>query len=303
MPPIRRVAIILPSGPPVAANLEAGIAWLQRCGVDVVAPRMRSEGHATCPAYLADTDDARAEALAEALCRADVDAVWAGRGGVGAFRTLQALPGQGAGAIAASPQRPLIGLSDITALLLARLHAGATAVHGPVVTMLAIQDRPSQAAIRAFLRDPDRGMRLRAGVRAGRRGVAADGTLVAGNLALLAGCCGLPEQPRLDGALLLVEDVGEPDWRIDRFMAQLERAGALRGLRGLGVGDFGPNPLGAAAEHTLLAWADKLGIPALCGLPLGHRRRNVPLPLGRPARLLPNTGVLEVAAAASGGAT
>ncbi len=302
MPPIRRVAVVLPSGLPAAAHLAAGIAWLQGCGVEVVPPRQRDLADADCPAYLAGPDEARAEALAEALRWADVDAVWAGRGGVGAFRTLQALSGARTDAIAASPQRPLIGLSDITALLLARLHAGASAVHGPVVTMLAIQDRPSQAATRAFLRDPGRGLHLRAGVRATRRGVAAEGHIVAGNLALLAGCCGLPEQPRLEGALLLVEDVGEPDWRIDRFLAQLERAGALRGLCGLGVGDFGPNPLGAAAERTLLAWADRLGVPALCGLPLGHRRRNAPLPLGRQARLDPCAGTLEVAPAAPGGA-
>lgn len=296
MPAIARVAVVLPSGSPPPERLEAGLAWLRGAGLEVVPPRPRTPGG---PSYLAGDDALRARELVEALRDSDVDAVWCGRGGVGALRTLTAIDRAGLGAaLGARPEVPLIGLSDATPLLLARVARGGAAIHGPVGIQLPRMAPATDAAMRAWLRAPEALPTLEAPAHAARRGTRVEGEVVAGNLAMLAATTGTPEQPRLAGKLLLVEDIGEPDWRIDRFLAQLERAGALEGLAGLGLGTFeGCTPEGGA-EAVLMAWAERLDVPALAGLPFGHGADVMPLALGRRALLDPAGGVLAQPAAA-----
>ncbi len=291
MPAITRVAVVLPSGSPPPERLEAGLAWLRSAGLEVLPPRPRPEGG---PTFLAGDDALRADELVEALCHADVDAIWCGRGGVGALRTLMTIDRAGASdALGARPELPLIGLSDATPLLLARSARGGSAIHGPVGIQLPRLAPATDAAMRAWLRQPDELPTLVAAPGAPRRGGGVSGPLVAGNLAMLAATTGTPEQPRLDGAILVVEDIGEPDWRVDRFMAQLERAGALAGLRGLGLGTFeGCTPAGGV-EAVLMAWAERLDVPALAGLPFGHGADVMPLALGRIAELDPICGELR----------
>lgn len=296
---VRTIQIVLPSGRPPAGALEAGVAWLAERGFPVRLPH--PDTPAAPQAFLAATDLARAEGLAFALAADDVDLVWCGRGGTGSLRTLAALdrldrhldghrdadtaPGGGRREaapppLAAHPQRPLMGLSDATPLLLSRLAAGGTAVHGPVVTMLPRLDAASADALIAWLDDPGVYPALPASHGAPRLGSSVRGPLVAGNLAMLAASCGTPEQPVLDGAILLVEDINEPDWRLDRFCAQLHRSGALAGLRGLAIGDFDAASPDGPSEAVLLDWAARLGVPALCGLPVGHGARCFPVLLG-----------------------
>ena len=290
MPAIARVAVVLPSGAPPPERLAAALDWLRDAGLEVLPPRPRPAGG---PSFLAGDDALRAAELVEALRDADVDAVWCGRGGVGALRTLTAIDQAGLGdALGARPQLPLIGLSDATPLLMARAARGGAAIHGPVGIQLPRLAAATDAAIRAWLRDPAVLPTLVAAPGAMRRGGQAEGTVIAGNLAMIAATTGSPEQPQLDGKLLLVEDIGEPDWRIDRFLAQLERSGALRGLRGLGLGTFeGCTPDGGA-EAVLMAWADRLDVPALAGLPFGHGADVMPIALGRFAVLDAEQGTL-----------
>lgn len=290
MAAITRVAVVLPSGAPPPERLEAGLAWLRDAGIAVVPPWPRPAGG---PSFLAGDDDLRAAELVAALRDADVDAIWCGRGGVGALRTLTAIDNAGlSAALGARPSLPLIGLSDATPLLLARAARGGAAIHGPVGIQLPRLALGTDAAMRAWLREPSSLPSLVAAAGGARRGCRAEGRVIAGNLAMLAATTGTPEQPSLDGALLLLEDIGEPDWRIDRFMAQLERAGALRGLRGLGLGTFeGCSPEGGA-EAVLLAWADRLGISALAGLPFGHGADVMPIAIGRHAVLDVDQGIV-----------
>ena len=270
--PIRRVRLVLPSSPvPDPAALEAGVAWLRANGVDVLPPLDGGQGPL---AHLAGSDEHRAAALLSALEEPQVDAVWCGRGGSGALRTLDALDAVSVGALARSPARPLIGLSDATALLLARHRCAGLAVHGPVITQLARLDEASQEALLAWLNDPQTPPAL-----AGRAGQGrAEGPLVAGNLALLSSVCGTPEQPDLSGRLLLLEEIGEPTYRVDRMIAQLARAGALEGLRGLALGTF--EGCHETVETCLIQWAERLGVPWCAGLPVGHGAACVPVVLG-----------------------
>ena len=273
--------------------MEAGVAWLVGHGVEVVFDLAESEPPL---AFLAAADDDRAIGLVDALDDDSVDAVWCGRGGTGATRTLSALDAlrPGASAIASGRTRPLIGLSDATPLLIARSTAmvPGLAIHGPVITQLPRLDPSSQAALVAWLGDPDVMPTLVSSSSAAAVAGRVEGRLVAGNLAMLAACCGTPEQPQLAGAILLVEDIGEPAWRADRFMAQLARAGALRGLRGLALGTFEDCTPDGGVEAVLVGWARSIGIPCLGGLPVGHGAACWPVALGLASRLDADCGVL-----------
>jgi muramoyltetrapeptide carboxypeptidase len=139
--------------------------------------------------------------------------------------------------------------------------------------------------------------------RAGRvvkvRAGVAEGRLAGGNLSLLQCLIGTPFFPDLDGALLVLEDVNEALYRIDRMLAHLRAAGALARLRGVLVGRFN----GLAREITdgsfgldkvLEHYFAPLGIPVLAGLPIGHIDDQWTIPLGVRARMDAEAGTLEL---------
>jgi muramoyltetrapeptide carboxypeptidase len=131
------------------------------------------------------------------------------------------------------------------------------------------------------------------GVAAGARtlrGGRAEGRLVGGNLALLAALAGTPFAPQYDGAILVLEDVGEPTYRVDRMLRQLALSGALAKLSGIAAGQFteGSDPGDAASrglDDVLREAADLAGVPAVAGLPFGHVADQWTLPLGARAEL------------------
>ncbi len=315
------VAVVLPSSPPHrAGHLHDGLDVLRKLGVDARPPVDRAD-HAL--PHLAGNDALRARELAAALSAADVDAVWCGRGGSGALRTLHVLAGaqswanQTAGSstprlvalddaaasfAAIDPSRrdiPLVGLSDATALLLARAFGdvAGVAIHGPVVTQLPKLDAGSADALATWLRAPDRLPVLiaeddeTAGV--GMVGGQAEGRLVAGNLSMLASCAGTPESIDTDGAILVIEEVAEPAYRIDRMIAQLKRAGCLDGLAGLAWGTFTDCPRPDLVADCLADWSTMLGVPTAGSFPIGHGVRCRPVALGLRYRLRADDGVLE----------
>jgi muramoyltetrapeptide carboxypeptidase len=177
----------------------------------------------------------------------------------------------------------LVGFSDITALHAWAARAHLVTLHAPVVTQLgALPAEDAQALI--DLREgatppPIEGLRRAAG--SGR----AEGVLLGGNLEIVSRLAGTPWQLDLDGAILLLEEVGEQPYRIDRALTQLELAGALEGVRGVVIGDLHrcedrDKPDGPSAEEVIVERLGRLGVPLWLGLPLGHGARNRAVPLG-----------------------
>jgi muramoyltetrapeptide carboxypeptidase len=119
----------------------------------------------------------------------------------------------------------------------------------------------------------------------------ADGTLLGGNLTLLAATAGTRHQPDLTGAILLIEEVNEAAYRVDRMIVQLKRSGWFDGLAGVAVGSFTACP---DAGRVLAEHLNGLGIPVLAGLPIGHGPTRFTVPLGVPAHLDADTGTLTV---------
>ncbi|WP_248343087.1 S66 peptidase family protein [Anaeromyxobacter paludicola] len=274
------VRLVAPSSPFDRGAFEAGLGVLRELGL---RPRFRDDVFARS-GFLAGDDARRAAEWREACEDPEARAVWCVRGGYGAMRLL---PGLDPTPLLARPKW-VIGLSDVTALHAALNQAGLVTLHGPMVGQLA----RLPVAAREHLRDLLFG--------AGRAVVEASATVVpgtvegplrGGSLTLLSHLCGTPWQPRLAGAVLFLEDVGEKPYKLDRYLTHLALAGALEGVAGIAVGqlldcDRASEPPGASAAEVLRAHARALGVPAVEGIPAGHDDRNFALTLGAPARLV-----------------
>jgi muramoyltetrapeptide carboxypeptidase len=277
------VAVVAPAGPFTADRLEKGLAVLAGRGY-----RVRTGPHLhRATRYFSAPDAERALDLAAAFADPEVRAVFAVRGGYGAMRLLPRIDW----AAAARTGKPLVGFSDVTALHLALLAAGGRSVHGPVVTRLGEEREPSLERLFALLETGAAPPAL-----AGRTVVpgCAEGRLVGGCLSLVSRLVGTPYLPSLDGALLLLEDVAEKPYAIDRMWTQLQLAGVLDRVAGVVVGDLTsceePGAGYSAAEVVEDLLRD-LGRPAAIGLPIGHGDVNLAVPLG--ARAILEDGALR----------
>jgi muramoyltetrapeptide carboxypeptidase len=289
--PGARVALIAPAGAlRDEAELAASIANAESLGfTPVPAPHvMRRDG------YLAGTDAERLLDLNAALQDDRIDGIWCVRGGYGAIRILT---GVDYDAMRRRP-KPLLGYSDITALHAAfGVHSDVITFHGPTARG-ELTDFSRRSLVRAVVtqRDP-------CGVATGARtlrGGRAQGRLAGGNLALLAALAGTPFAPDYAGAILVLEDVGEPTYRIDRMLRQLALSGALTKVGGIAMGQFtdGSEPGDATSrelDDVLREAADVAGVPAVAGIPLGHVADQWTIPLGVRAELDADRCSLHVA--------
>lgn len=286
-----RVAVVSPSSPPFPDRLDRGLRALRDRGFEpVLMPHARDvHGH------LAGDDTDRRSDLEAAFRDPGLRAVFVGRGGFGAARLLDRLDWS---VVRADP-KPLVGFSDITAVLCAAWgRIGLVTIHGPFVSGLGRIDDEAGSHLMALLCDPEL-----VGAVPGRartvRGGSAEGVLLGGNLATLCSLVGTVDQPELDGAILLVEDVNEAPYRLDRMLTQLRRAGVLTGVAGIVVGTLrGCEPPddrpSATAEEVVAERLSDLGVPVAHGLELGHTDRQFAVPIGVRGRLDADAGTLEI---------
>ena len=278
--PGARVALIAPAGPLRPDELDASVANARALGWEPIPSLhvLRRDG------YLAGSDAERLADLNTALQDDRIDGIWCTRGGYGAMRLLREIDYD---AMRRRP-KPLIGYSDATALHAAfGVHSGVITHHGPTARM-ELTDFTRDSFARACIdqRDPCGVAAEARTLREGR----AEGRLVGGNLALLAGLAGTPYAPDYEGAILVVEDVGEAVYRIDRMLRQLALAGAFAGLAGIAFGHFtevrdGDDSHARGLDHVLREAADLAGVPAVAGIPLGHIADQWTVPLGARAEL------------------
>lgn len=275
-----RVAVVAPSGPCEPDHLAAACDRLRPLDLDVVVgahalDRVR---------YLAGYDRDRAADLAAAWCDPSVRAVICARGGYGAGRLLPLLDWD---ALGRAGPKLLHGSSDITALHGAfGRRLGLVTSFGPMpANHLLGGDRPDDESFdhlrRSWFEPADPSIRQLRGTHALRSG-RAHGTIVGGNLSLLAASMGTPwAPPAATGCLVLLEDVGEAPYRVDRLLTQLLQSGWLAGAAGFVLGTW--DGCGDDVEETLAERLGPLDAPILAGLPVGHGRPQLTLPLGATA--------------------
>jgi muramoyltetrapeptide carboxypeptidase len=290
-----RISLVAPAGPLAPGAVDRAVERVHGWGwVPLVGDHSRGRH-----GYLAGTDEQRAADFNAALRSTDNDAIWCLRGGYGTMRIIDRLDWW---ALSERP-RPLIGFSDNTALHLAAQRAGVVSFHGPHP---AAEDLPvfaEQCLLEALTGSvttaplpfpaggPDRGVTLTGGI--------AEGPLVGGNLSLIAATLGTPYEIRAAGAILFLEEVGEPAYRIDRLLSQLRLAGVLRSVAGVVVGAFSECPdehsdETPAAEEVLLDRLQDLEVPVALGFPFGHVPESWTIPMGVRARLNADAGTLSL---------
>lgn len=282
--------MVAPAGPVCAERYRAGLAILASRYAIVHAYDPCAPPHHALP-YLASTDAERAAALNQALRDPSVKAIFCARGGYGSMRILDRLD-----ADAFLRHRPwIVGFSDVTALHSWAGRLGVPTVHGPVVAQLP--DLPAEEVESLFCLVEGRASPRLAGLQpvvSGR----ATGPLSGGNLTLLSHLCGTRYLPDLRGHILLLEDIGEAPYRVDRMLTQLHLSGALDHLAGVLLGsiidpDSGEEQARVRGHDVLVERLSGLGVPVAAGAPIGHGTHNLAVPLGVTAHLDATQGTLH----------
>jgi muramoyltetrapeptide carboxypeptidase len=290
-----RVAVVAPAGPVREPALDAGLDVLRSWGLEVEETE-HVRGRHDRLGYLAADDAARAQDLTRAWSDPDLAAVLCARGGYGTQRMVDLLDWQ---SLAQARPKTLVGFSDITALhqaFAARL--GLSTIHGPSVSSLASADEESREHLRLMLFQPSAGTTLTPAPARRLLGGRAEGVLVGGNLALLAAGIGTGSSLSAAESVVVLEDVSEAPYRLDRLLTQLLRAGWFDGARGIVVGaltDCGP---AEEVADVLLDRLAPLGLPTLVDAPFGHTEHNLAFPFGVPAVLDADAGTLVLRDAA-----
>lgn len=286
-PPIApgsRVALVAPAGPlKIPADLDRAVENARTMGWDPVV----GENARATQTYFAGADEARLADFNAAARDQSIAAIWCLRGGYGAMRLLEGID------YAALRRHPkaIIGYSDITALHCAVANeCELGSVHGPT----------ARSKLTAFSENSLRMAVTRSGNPCGDATAAetlvkgrARGRLAGGNLAILCALHGTRFQPRYDGTILVVEDVNEAPYRVERMLLQLRLSGALQRCAGIAFGSFtntgetDDKSLGGrrSMSEVLQEAAQLAGVPAVRGVPVGHIDDQWSLPFGAEAEL------------------
>ncbi|MCH1867706.1 LD-carboxypeptidase [Nocardioides sp. CFH 31398] len=283
------VAAVAPAGPAGLARVAEGTALLTSWGLRVRPAVDLGPAETT---WLAGPDAARAQAVTQAWCDPDMAAVWTLRGGVGCHRVVDLLdwPAMAAAAERHGP-RLLVGYSDVTALhqaVGARLGLGG--LHAAGIASLPGLHPDAAEDQRALL------LGGTPPVLAGRPAVGgvATGPLVGGNLTVLAAGAGTPGVQPAAGRVVLLEDVGEAPYRLDRAVTQLARSGWLDRCLGVAVGQLTDCGDATVARDVLVLRLRALGVPVVTDLPLGHEADSRSVPIGAVVHLDGDAGTLQV---------
>ncbi len=285
--PGSRVRVIAPSGPFDRTLVLRGMAWLgKRYRVEFDWSMFERNG------FLAGNDARRLNELNLALADPGLGAIVAARGGYGLTRIAHLAD------YAPLRRHPkwIVGFSDITALHVEAATLGVASMHGPNTAALGRSDDWTQQRFIRALEAPHQKTSFE-GLRTLRPGLAR-GLLAGGNLSLLFSCQATGRLHLPAGAVLLIEDVTESAYRVDRMLSALLASGALDGIGGVVVGDFSdcPDSHRVSVGEVLAERLAELRVPVLSGLRFGHERYNEFVPLGVFAELDARAGRLELCA-------
>jgi muramoyltetrapeptide carboxypeptidase len=292
-----RVAIVSPAGPIKPERLDEGLAVLRGWGLEIVEGESARAVHPRL-SYLAGDDQARAKDFTAAWLDPSIAAVMCSRGGYGVQRML---PHLDLSALRAAEPKLLVGFSDITALHEAFLAAGVVTVHGPMAHAVEqLRNPASVERLRALLFEPETIHDLLATdvptavttVVGGR----AEGRLMGGNVALLADSIATPTCVPAAGGIVVLEDIGEDAYRLDRLLTQLIRSGWFTDVAGIVAGDFTESDEPELLTETIVDRLAPLGVPMIRNAPIGHAPLNLAIPLGAPAVLNADAHTLTPAA-------
>lgn len=293
-----RIALITPSHQISPVVKHQAILRMQNLGFQIVYhPQLRRYG------YFAGTVQERVQELHDAFNNDSIDAIFVIRGGSGILTLLNQINYD---VIAANP-KIIMGLSDVTALLLAIYKkTGLITFHGPVAstpwpdyTICNVRNVLFKGT--PYIIEPhivqDTGTIPSTNIYTLHPGTA-KGRLIGGNLTLLTSLLGTPYQPEWDNAILFLEDVNEEVYAIDRMLSQLELAGCFERIKGIIFGNFKDcqNRIvgGFYLEDVLERYIYRYKIPAFIGAAIGHNIPQIVCPIGCLAEINAESGCIKL---------
>jgi muramoyltetrapeptide carboxypeptidase len=277
------LGLVFPASPVPKTKLKKGLGILEAFNFSI----LKCEVSLTEKGYLAGTDDERLEGLMAAFRSPETQGVLAARGGFGCLRLLPRIDW------ATLPKnKPMIGFSDVTALHMSRLaHTGEGGWHAPVVSSYTYfePNRREETVMALQGRGPDNWAFAKREVL--REGLAR-GPLMGGNLTLINSLLGTGHLPSFKGAILMIEDVDEQNYRLDRQLTVLWLSGKLKDIAGLVFGEFVNCGFRDNVKKLLAAFAREClpDVPAVRGAPFGHGKINSPWWYGEEAELAAGPG-------------
>jgi muramoyltetrapeptide carboxypeptidase len=286
-----RVGVLSVSSPADPARLAVGLDTLRFAGLDpVLYPSASDPG--TVRRYLAGDDQMRTADLRAALTDPGIAGIMFATGGSGAQRTLEAMDWDG---IAGLPPKVLAGYSDVTAVLEAvASKLGWASLLSPNVASSGATGHYSFGSMLRALMHPERATEIRYPMANRVAGGIARGVTLGGNLTLLASSLGTDTSLAARGGILLVEDMNEPDYRLDRMLTQLRRSGYLDGVAGIMAGTFTGCGEPGPVEEILAERLGSLGVPMIAWANVGHGGYFQAFPIGVAAELDADTATLRL---------
>ena len=282
---VKHIRIISPSGAIDPSYIDGASARLRAWGFAV------SEGKHVRSSWgrFAGTDEERLSDLIEALNDPTVDIILCSRGGYGLQRIIDRVP---------TITKPIIGFSDITELHQLSAISNQFSVHGIMCKHIATLPEDSEPIVSLRKLLAGEALEYRWAAHPLNNPGHACAPVVGGNLSVLYGLQATPwglQQSafRIQFPILLIEDIGERHYHIDRMMRNLRMSGVLAHLSGLVVGQFSDcedDPLMQQSVYeTIKEVVADYDYPVLFNAPIGHVAHNLPLWLNRHATIQSNT--------------
>ena len=272
-----RIRIVAPAGIVSKEKIFPGIELLQDFGYEVLLGKHVFDSHF----QYAGTDEQRAADFQEAINDPETMVIICARGGYGSVRIIEKL---NFSPLLKSPKW-LVGFSDVTVLHSVLNKLGLASIHGAMPAFFLENKKPSKSfhSLMEVLTSGNSGVELKSHSlnNKGR----CSGELVGGNLSLLYSLQGTPWQLATKGKILLIEDLSEYLYHLDRMMQNLRLAGQLSGLAGLVVGGFtemqdNESPYGKSAYEIIREAVHDCQFPVCFDFPSGHISKNLSLILG-----------------------
>ena len=277
------IAVVAPSGyAPDPAAFTRGLEHLRSLGHTV----QDFSANGTREQRFAASDAERVAQLHAAALDPDVEMVIALRGGYGLSRLLPAIDFNLLTRSVLEGGKRWVGHSDFTVVQLAMLAtAGAGSFAGPMIcddfSRADLSEFTHQHFWQCVTQDT-----YRIDVEAQGNPLARiEGTLWGGNLTMLCHLIGTPWMPTVQDGILFIEDVNEHPYRVERMLLQLAHAGVLHQQRAIVFGDFSGYKLtdydnGYDFNQMLSYLRSRFDIPIMQGLPFGHMKDKLTLPIG-----------------------
>jgi muramoyltetrapeptide carboxypeptidase len=253
-------------------SIETARSTFENWGlVPVLSPYLFSENHS----YLAGDDKERAIALQSMLDDPTLRAIICARGGYGTTRILDSLN------FTEFIKHPkwIIGFSDVTALHLQLASLGVQSVHGIMPVLFEKEESAASLESLASILF-GRPWKIHANPSVSNKPGIGSGNLLGGNLSLILDSLGTSHAPDTRGKILVIEEIEEHLYKIDRMMVQLKRASKLQDLAGLAIGYFtdikdSELPFGETYQEIIRYHTREYSFPVAFDFPTGHENPNM----------------------------